>query len=107
MLGKQITLNFNLLQGGDYNTGHFFDRVVLLRSNPRFCSIFGPSGVIEVISALKFEFKDILKNDQKASFSTAAHANFLLTEIFRNFRSNWITLLMSSKTPWNGLSAKK
>ena len=29
------------------------DRVVLLRSNPRFCPIFRPSGVIGVIFALK------------------------------------------------------
>ena len=41
------------VQGGDYNTGHFLDRVVLLRSNPRFCPIFRPSGVIGVIFALK------------------------------------------------------
>ena len=39
--------------GGVYNTGHFLDRVVLLRSNPRFCPIFRPSAVIGVIFALE------------------------------------------------------
>ena len=39
---------------GDYNTGHFLNRVVLLRSNPRFCPIFRPSGVLGVIFAVSF-----------------------------------------------------
>ena len=52
-LGSKKTGRFENLQGDDYNTGHFLDRVVLLRSNPRFCPIFRPSGVIGVIFALK------------------------------------------------------
>ena len=32
--------------GGVYNTRNFFDRVVLLRSNPHFRPIFRPRGVI-------------------------------------------------------------
>ena len=45
--------DFYVQGGGVYNTGHFLDRVVLLRSNPHFCPIFRPSGVIGVIFALK------------------------------------------------------
>ena len=50
MLGKAHLKN---VQGVVYNTGHFFDRVVLLRSSPRLCPIFRPTGIIEVISGLK------------------------------------------------------
>ena len=52
-----LTQNFDY-RGGDYNTGHFLDRVVLLRSNPRFC----PRGVIAVIFAVKKDREVLLRS---------------------------------------------